>query len=134
MTNNNRQLTGQEQADYIKSHFTSEAPIAEPIETDETDKPQTLAEQFANENSLSVEINQAYIDNIGEQYATAEDVQEAYCGQFDSNEDFAQDLAEQIGSIKSEVSWPYTCIDWEYAAREIMYDYFEVNGYYFRNL
>ena len=27
-----------------------------------------------------------------------------------------------------------TCIDWEFASRELMYDYFEVDGYYFRNL
>jgi len=51
-------------------------------------------------------------------------------------EDYAQELAEDIGAIDPEASWPYTCIDWERAARELKYDYnsIEVNGttYYCR--
>lgn len=63
-----------------------------------------------------------------------EDIAEAYSGHFDSDEDFAQDMAEQLGDIKKDVQWPYTCIDWEKAARELMYDYREEDGHYFRNL
>lgn len=91
------------------------------------------AEEMSKENSLIPEINQAYIDNVGAEYATAEQVAEAYSGQFPSDEDFAQDIAEQLGTeIKTE--WPLYCIDWEYAARELMIDYFESDGYYFQNL
>lgn len=61
------------------------------------------------------------------------DVDEAYSGKFDSDEDFAQDMAEQTGSIDKNLNWPYTCIDWEQAARELMYDYSESDGHYFRN-
>ena len=92
------------------------------------------AQKMAEENSLSEEINQAYIDNVGEEYATADNVEEAYQGQYTSDEEFAQQLAEDLGSIDKNVSWPYTCIDWEWASRELMMDYFESNGYYFRNL
>jgi antirestriction protein len=92
------------------------------------------AREMAEENNLSEEINQAYIDNVGEEYATAEAVEEAYSGDFDSDEDFAQDMAEQLGSIQKDIAWPYTCIDWEKAGQELMYDYFEVDGHYFRNL
>jgi antirestriction protein len=61
-------------------------------------------------------------------------VDEAYSGEYKSNEDFAQDIAEQLGLLDESKGWPYTCIDWEYAAKELMYDYSESSGYYFRNL
>ena len=38
-------------------------------------------------------------------------------------EEYAQELAEDIGAIQSGMSWPYTCIDWEQAARELQTDY-----------
>jgi len=38
-------------------------------------------------------------------------------------EDYAQELAEDIGAIRSDAAWPATCIDWEQAARELQYDY-----------
>jgi antirestriction protein len=92
-----------------------------------------LAEQFSEENNLDSDINYAYIDNIGVEYSKAEDVEEAYTGEYDNDEAFAMDLAEQTGFEQPAV-WPYNCIDWEQASRDIMFDYFENNGYYFRNL
>jgi antirestriction protein len=62
-----------------------------------------------------------------------ENVDEAYAGEFKSDEEFAQQLAEDLGE-PAPTSWPYTCIDWERAARDLMYDYSESNGHYFRNL
>jgi len=62
------------------------------------------------------------------------DTDEAYNGTFKDDEDFAQDMAEQLGAIDKNASWPQTCIDWEHAASELMYDYSESNGHYFRNL
>lgn len=62
------------------------------------------------------------------------DMGESYAGYFNSDEDFAQDLAEQLGCIDRHAQWPYTCIDWTYAAKELMWDYSEHNGYYFRNM
>jgi hypothetical protein len=41
-------------------------------------------------------------------------------------ENYAHELAEDIGSIKSDAQWPYTCIDWEKAARELQMDYTSV--------
>ena len=37
--------------------------------------------------------------------------------------DFAQELAEDIGAVDSNASWPNNCIDWDYAARELKHDY-----------
>ena len=88
---------------------------------------------MAKENSLSEEINQAYIDNVGEEYAEANNVEEAYQGQYNSDEDFVQQLLEDTGWIPKDFP-AYIHIDWEWTAREIMMDYFESNGYYFRNL
>lgn len=99
-----------------------------------TDRVTKIAEEMADDNGLDLDINKAYIELVGIEYADADDAAEAYAGQYDSDEDFAQDMAEQLGSIDRDAQWPYTCIDWEHAARELMYDYSEVDGYYFRNL
>ena len=92
------------------------------------------AKKMAIENDLSEEINQVYIDVVGTEYATSEQVQEAYSGEFSNDEEFAENIANELGLIDQKVSWPYTCIDWERASRDLMYDYTEQDGYYFRNL
>jgi antirestriction protein len=38
-------------------------------------------------------------------------------------EDYARELADDIGAINKNASWPNTCIDWEQAARELQMDY-----------
>jgi hypothetical protein len=40
--------------------------------------------------------------------------------------DFAQELAEDIGAINKDATWPNTCIDWDQAARELQQDYTSV--------
>lgn len=42
-------------------------------------------------------------------------------------EEYAQQLAEDIGAIPDDAKWPCTCIDWEQAARELKYDYTSVS-------
>lgn len=42
-------------------------------------------------------------------------------------EDYARDLAEDIGAINKDASWPNTCIDWEQAASELQADYSAVD-------
>jgi hypothetical protein len=50
--------------------------------------------------------------------------------------DYAQELAEDTGALEKDAKWPYTCIDWEQAARELQMDYSsaELDGvtYWFR--
>ena len=41
-------------------------------------------------------------------------------------QEYAQELAEDIGAIPKDASWPCTCIDWEQAARELRMDYSSV--------
>lgn len=79
------------------------------------------------------------IESLGEEVVTAglalgipiESIEDAYRGSYRSHEEFAQEYADDIGDIKEGIQWPYTCIDWEQAARELMYDFMEQDGYYF---
>jgi antirestriction protein len=59
-------------------------------------------------------------------------LEESYSGEFSSDEDFAEDIAEQCGLLEEKPAWPYTCINWSHAAQELMYDYYEQDGHYFR--
>ena len=61
------------------------------------------------------------------------DVDEAYSGQYDNDEDFTQQLLEDTGGVPADLPF-YVIIDWEATARNIMHDYFEDNGHYFRCL
>ena len=61
------------------------------------------------------------------------DIDEAYQGSYTDDEDFARETADQLGAVDEKAGWPMNCIDWEYAAKELMYDYCEDNGHYFRN-
>ena len=40
---------------------------------------------------------------------------------------YAQQLAEDIGAVNANASWPNNCIDWEQAARELEVDYTQVD-------
>ena len=84
------------------------------------------------ENGVEEAVIDAYSSLVGEEYI--EDVEEAYQGQWSSDEEFAQQTAEDLGLIERDVKWPAYCIDWEWAAKELMMDYMEENGYYFRSL
>lgn len=41
--------------------------------------------------------------------------------------EYARELADDLGLIRSDNQWPNYCIDWEYAARELQYDYSAVD-------
>lgn len=38
-------------------------------------------------------------------------------------EDYAMELAEDLGLMEDANRWPFTCVDWEQAAKELAYDY-----------
>jgi antirestriction protein len=100
-----------------------------------SDKYQDLQTVYAiNEADIDLDLDiiLSYADNTS--IDDLSNIEEAYAGSYSSDEEFAEDMADQLGYINNDVSWPYTCIDWEQAARELMYDYFESNGYYFRNV
>lgn len=44
-------------------------------------------------------------------------------------EQYARDLAEDCGAVNKNQGWPNYCIDWEYAAKELQYDYSSTDIY-----
>lgn len=103
------------------------------------DLPEAIEALENADNDL--EVYEAYEDNMSTSPSDLTDIQElikdadeAYQGAYSSDEKFAQEFADQIGAIDKDASWPMDCIDWEFAAKELMYDYFESNGHYFRNI
>ena len=57
------------------------------------------------------------------------DVEECYEGEFSSDEYFVENLLDGMGELKVPL---YVHIDWEATARDVMMDYVEDNGHYFR--
>ena len=47
---------------------------------------------------------------------------ETYRGCHSSGEDYAQELAEECGSLPKELAWPLCCIDWADAWRQLTFD------------
>jgi len=74
----------------------------------------------------------AYFDNCG--VSPLDDVEEAYWGQFDSDDDFATEFLNSTGDIDSIPEHLRYYFDYSAFARDLMMDYFESNGYYFRNI
>lgn len=77
---------------------------------------------------------QAFIELWGED--ELENFEASYEGAADSPEEFAKRIAEETGDMlysPDKPSWPFYCIDWQRAARELLLDYEQENGHYFRN-
>lgn len=74
----------------------------------------------------------AYVDDIGYEYASADwdgtvaEFPDAFEGEWESGEEFAQSLAEDTTPQASELfsTWPTSCIDWAHAWRELTFDGF----------
>lgn len=82
---------------------------------------------------LDEDVIMAYFENCGA--ASLDDVEEAYSGEWDSEEAFAEDLLEQCGDLDRMPDNLRCYFDYEKFARDLMIsDYFESNGHYFRNL
>ena len=87
------------------------------------------------ECTLSEEIVELYADySIYDITEAPTKAVEAYEGHFENDRAFAYHTAEANGSLRDDLRWPYSCIDWEQAATELMMDYFKVKGHYFRSL
>ena len=88
----------------------------------------TSLETVSTLGNLIVEHGEAfsvYADHVGLDYATADEFFEAYQGEHASETDYAFTLADDLGTFTEDARWPFTCIDWDHAWRELSYD-----GYY----
>lgn len=73
----------------------------------------------------------AFLANEHRTLATCDDddldrFQDSYQGEWDTERDFAENYAAGEGLISRNAHWPYTCVDWEWATRELMFDYWSV--------
>lgn len=99
-----------------------------------TPEQQESIERISKTLSLTEDTIKEYIDQTGDD--DLNDIEEAYYGNFSSDVSFAEDMAESTGALVGidDSVWPANCIDWDFAARELMHDYFSINGSYFRSL
>lgn len=89
-----------------------------------------IAEQI-NDSEHDIEVFEAVLDNLGKiDFQSAyEYANNFYCGEFANDIEFVEYLYEN--DIPFNLP-SFVVIDWESTARNIMYDYFESNGHYFR--
>lgn len=90
-------------------------------------------EDWESLDHLEAEIIEAYFDNCG--VVSLDQVDEAYFGQFDSDEALAEYLIEETGDLNEIPEHLRYYFDYEKYARDLMMgDFFSSNGYYFRNI
>lgn len=80
---------------------------------------------------LSDEVISAYFDNCG--VSSLSDVEDSYYGEFNSDEDFAYQLLDDSGALMSVPEDLRHYFDYEKYSRDLMFDFFESDGHYFRN-
>lgn len=57
-----------------------------------------------------------------------------YVGKHDNEREFAQEYAENVGDENAVPEHMRPYIDWEHYARELMYDYWQSGGHYWRSV
>jgi antirestriction protein len=59
--------------------------------------------------------------DVGAAPPLVEQFEEAFCGEWASLGDYAEELATELGEVTGTqlAMWPFTCIDWERAGREL---------------
>jgi hypothetical protein len=100
-------------------------------ELSEDDKLLSQMEEYGIDENM-FDACRAYLEYM-ETGATLKDFEECYEGDFVDDEEFARNMAENTcqGDFK-DLQWPLNCIDWEEAAYQLMADYTEQDGFYFR--
>ncbi|VXB17759.1 Antirestriction protein (ArdA) [Chryseobacterium sp. 8AT] len=90
-----------------------------------------IAEQI-NDSGYDLEVFEAVLDNLGKMdfQSAYEYVNNFYCGEYANDIDFVQEFYEN--DIPFNLP-SFVVIDWESTSRNIMYDYFESNGHYFKS-
>lgn len=103
------------------------------------DKIQELFKQWVEDNgTLELEAYEGYADNLSLDLLEVEDwsseAEDNYSGEFYNDEEFAESLLEETENLDSLPTIIRYNLDWSGIASDIMNDYFEVSGHYFRNV
>lgn len=103
----------------------------------ETQTREIFTEWVTENCSYDVEVYEAYQENIGDNLLDVADwftdCEDAYAGEWRNNEEFAENLLEETEDLSRIPDLIRYNIDWSGLARDLMNDYFEVNGHYFLN-
>lgn len=76
------------------------------------------------EEGIDPEAAGAWVRYTGQQW-DLDGFQDSYQGEHNSFQDYAEELARELyGNQLDAARWPFSCIDWAHAARELSYDYF----------
>jgi len=89
----------------------------------------------AIEAGHDIEALNAWMSYSGEKdLSDLSNFEDSYMGHRDGGlVEYAQELAEEMhGEEMATARWPFSCIDWDHAARELAYDYYEEGGHIFR--
>jgi hypothetical protein len=110
--------------------------LAESLTQVKTDE---LFKQYVEENgSYDLEAYEGYAENLTLDLLEVEDwmseADENYSGEFYNDEEFAESLLEETENLDSLPTIIRYNLDWSGIANDIMNDYFEVSGHYFRNV
>jgi len=93
---------------------------------------ETFSEELAHTH-LDREVVMAYFENCGQ--TDIDTIEEAYQGSWGSDSEFAEQLLEDCGDLNEIPESLRYYFDFEAYARDLMIsDFFESNGYYFRNM
>jgi len=102
--------------------------MSEIITTD--DLRRELDELESREDDHDDPLDADEIERMAELREARDNVSEWNYGETLIREDYftryAQELAEDIGAINPNATWPLSCIDWERAADELKQDYTEI--------
>jgi hypothetical protein len=113
-------IEGVEKKERIKMTYTQAKKC---LQDTDKDTLKDLIERFGDDLVWN------YLDNG----YSLDDMEEAYQGEYSNDEEFTEQLLEDIGDMPKDFP-PYIHIDWEKTAHDIMMDYFEIDGHYFRIL
>jgi antirestriction protein len=83
---------------------------------------------------LDEEIIDAYLDNMGTYGGIdVSNIEDSYYGEFESFTDLAYHLMEETGDLDQIPENLRSYFDYEKFGDDLSFDFFESNGYYFRN-
>lgn len=95
--------------------------------------------EIAEKHGLDEDAFVGFCDN---QHITADEAEDAvsnfedaYIGEFHSEAQFAENLADEFGDLNKIPNYLLDCIDWQQVwDATLRHDYYEINGHYFRSI
>lgn len=122
--------------DELNERLKELTELEDSLENAETsDEQERIKEDFGDAEAEELKNLRDLKDEIGELRGVIDDSQGPFVDESDF-EEYARELADELGLLRNDNEWPYTCIDWAQAAEELRGDYTSVDWdgrtYYYR--